>query len=58
MLFRSDALDPDLFEEAGFKDVHVLWETADAKGNGTGKFRRDVKATPDRSWIAYVVGRT
>jgi SAM-dependent methyltransferase len=47
----------DLLDEAGFADIHVLWESADAKGRGTGRFRRIERAGPERSWIAYIVGR-
>lgn len=49
----------DLLEEAGFADVHVLWETTDRKTKkGTGNFRRAERGDADRSWIAYIVGRT
>jgi SAM-dependent methyltransferase len=47
----------DIFEEAGFKDVHVLWETADRNGRGTGVFRRTETTTAEESWIACLVGR-
>ena len=49
----------DILDEAGFKDVHVLWETTDRKKNkGTGNFRRAERGEADRSWVAYIVGRT
>jgi SAM-dependent methyltransferase len=47
----------ELFEEAGFRDIHVLWEGTDrATGEGNGVFRRVEKGEPDLAWIAYVVG--
>ncbi len=49
----------DILDEAGFKDVNVLWETTDRKTNkGTGNFRRAERGEADRSWVAYIVGRT
>lgn len=48
----------DIFAEVGFKDIHVLWETSDANGRGTGIYRRTEKASEEESWIACVVGRT
>ncbi len=49
----------DILDEAGFKDVHVLWETTDRKKNkGTGNVRRAERGEADRSWVAYIVGRT
>lgn len=48
----------DILDEAGFKDIHVLWETTDSKTKqGTGIFRRMERAPADRSWVAYIVGR-
>ncbi len=48
----------ELFEEVGFRDVHVLWEGTDAKsGGGSGVFRRDVKGEMLRSYVAYIAGR-
>lgn len=47
----------DIFAEAGFKDIHVLWETSNDKGQGTGVFRRTERTTDEESWIACVVGR-
>jgi SAM-dependent methyltransferase len=48
----------ELMEEAGFKDVHVLWEGTDRKtGKGNGVFRRVTRGGPEKAWIAYVVAR-
>ncbi|MGD8376338.1 MAG: class I SAM-dependent methyltransferase [Acidobacteriota bacterium] len=48
----------ELMEEAGFRDVHVLWELTDRKTNrGNGVFRKVVRGDADEGWIAYVVGR-
>jgi len=48
----------DLFREAGFRDVHVLWENIDHKTDkGSGVFRRVSRAHPSPSFIAFVVGR-
>jgi len=47
----------DIFEEAGLKDIHVLWETSDKNGRGTGVFRRTEKTTAEESWIACLIGR-
>jgi len=48
----------EVLEEAGFQDVHVLWESTDRRTNkGTGRFRRVARAPADPSWVAYVVGR-
>ena len=48
----------ELFAEAGFADVHVLWEGTERKTNkGNGVFRRVARGIADPSWIAYVVGR-
>jgi hypothetical protein len=52
---------PDLQElmaEAGFRDIHVLWEGTHRKtGKGNGVFYRVTNRHADRAWIAYVVGR-
>jgi SAM-dependent methyltransferase len=49
----------EVFEEAGFRDVHVLWEGTDRDTmEGNGVFRRVQRGDPDPSWIAYVVGLT
>lgn len=48
----------EILEEAGFKDVHVLWEMTDRKTNeGNGIFRRVSRGEADPAWIAYVVGQ-
>jgi SAM-dependent methyltransferase len=47
----------DIFEEAGLKDIHVLWETSDENGKGTGVYRRTEKTTAEESWIACLIGR-
>ncbi|HEU4418929.1 MAG TPA: class I SAM-dependent methyltransferase [Planctomycetota bacterium] len=48
----------ELFTEAGFEDVHVLWESTDtATGTGNGVFRRVQRGAMDDAWISIVVGR-
>lgn len=48
----------ELMTEAGFDDVHVLWEGTDKKtGEGNGNYRRARRGDADPGWIAYVVGR-
>jgi SAM-dependent methyltransferase len=48
----------ELFTEAGFEDVHVLWEGTDSeRGIGNGVFRRKERGDMDEAWIAIVVGR-
>ncbi len=47
----------ELYEDAGFRDVHVLWEGTDSKtGRGNGVFRRKERGDMDEAWIAIVVG--
>ncbi len=47
----------ELMEEAGFVDIHVLWENTDTETNeGNGVFRRVKQGEADPAWIAYVVG--
>jgi SAM-dependent methyltransferase len=47
----------EIMEEAGFVDIHVLWEgTERGTGEGNGVFRRVKRGDPDEAWIAYVVG--
>lgn len=47
----------ELLKEAGFQDVHVLWEGTDPKtGEGTGTYHRARKGDADLAWIAYIVG--
>jgi SAM-dependent methyltransferase len=48
----------ELMAEAGFTDVHVLWEGTDgATRSGNGVFRRKEVGDADPAWIVYVVGR-
>jgi SAM-dependent methyltransferase len=48
----------ELFEEAGFRDIHVLWECTDLKtGRGNGIYRRISRGHADASYIAYIAGR-
>jgi len=47
----------ELFAEAGFQDVHVLWECTDERTHtGNGVFRRKDRGDADPAWITYVVG--
>ncbi len=48
----------ELMEEAGFKDIHVLWEGTDRKtGEGNGIFRRVKRGGDEEAWLAYVIGK-
>lgn len=48
----------ELMEEAGFRDVHVLWEGTDREtGEGNGVFRRVERGGDEEAWIAYVIGQ-
>ena len=48
----------ELFEEAGFDDVHVMWEGTDLTTmEGNGVFRRKEVGDMDEAWISIVVGR-
>ena len=48
----------EIMSEAGFRDVHVLWEGTDREtGEGNGVFRRVTRGGDEDAWIAYVVGR-
>ena len=48
----------ELMTDAGYEDVHVLWEGTDSKtGEGNGIFKRVKRGEADPSWICYVVGR-
>ncbi len=48
----------ELLTEAGFEDVHVLWETTDrGTGEGSGVYRRAKHGEADEAWIAYIVGQ-
>lgn len=47
----------ELMAEAGFVDVHVLWEGTDAATcSGNGIYRRREIGEPDSAWVVYVVG--
>ena len=47
----------ELLREAGFQDVHFLWEGTDPKTNeGTTTYHRVEKGEADLAWIAYIVG--
>ncbi len=46
----------DLLHEAGFARADVYWEDADARGRGTGVFRRRERAENETAWISYLVG--
>jgi len=47
----------ELMQDAGFQDVHFLWEGTDPETNeGTGTYHRAKKAEADLAWIAYIVG--
>ena len=47
----------ELMQEAGFEDVHFLWEGTDPDTNeGTGIYERSDKGDADLAWIAYMVG--
>ena len=47
----------ELLREAGFHDVHFLWEGTDPKTNeGTTTYHRVEKGDADLAWIAYIVG--
>lgn len=48
----------ELFAEAGFTGIEVLWEATDKKtGGGNGVFYRAKRGAMDEAWIAIVVGR-
>ena len=48
----------ELMDDAGFEDIHVLWEGTDrATGEGNGVFRRVERGGDEEAWIAYVIGR-
>ena len=47
-----------LMDEAGFSDIHVLWEGTDRNtGEGNGVFRRVERGGDEEAWIAYVIGQ-
>jgi len=48
----------ELFEAAGFRNVHVLWEGTDSQTDmGNGVLRRIQKGHADGAWYAMVVGQ-
>ena len=47
----------ELLLEAGFAGVDAYWESADARGEGSGIFRRVEHATNDPGWNAYLVAK-
>jgi SAM-dependent methyltransferase len=48
----------ELFGEAGFRNVHVLWESTHLKtGRGNGIYRRISRGHADSAYIAYIVGQ-
>jgi len=47
----------ELMREAGFEDVHFLWEGTNKKTNeGTNTYHRVEKGEADTAWISYIVG--
>lgn len=46
----------EIFHDAGFPKVDLMWEGEDKKGEGTGKYKPESKAVNCPSWCAYVVG--
>lgn len=48
----------ELFAEAGFVAIQVLWESTDHRtGAGTGAFYRTTRGSQDEAWVALVTGR-
>lgn len=48
----------ELFEEAGFRNIHVLWEGTDRKTRlGNGILRRVKNGRLEHAWYAVVVGQ-
>jgi len=48
----------ELMHEAGFQDIHVLWEGTDPDTHeGTQTYHRAEKGDADLAWIAYIVGK-
>lgn len=48
----------ELFAEAGFTGIHVLWECTDLRtGRGNGVFRKKERGDADAAWVAYVIGQ-
>jgi len=49
----------ELMTEAGFRDIHVLWEGMDPETReGTETYHRAEKGDADLAWIAYIIGQT
>ena len=47
----------ELMNEAGFQDVHFLWEGTNKKTNeGTGTYHRAENGEPDTAWVTYIIG--
>ena len=48
----------ELMKDAGFQDVHFLWEGTDPETQeGTGTYHRVEQGDADPAWIAYIVGK-
>ena len=48
----------ELMTEAGFQDIHVLWEGTDPDTEeGTGMYERAEKGDADQAWIAYLIAK-
>ncbi len=48
----------ELMDEAGFRDVHVLWEGTHRKtGKGNGVYRRVERGGDELAWVAYMIGK-
>jgi SAM-dependent methyltransferase len=47
----------EVMQQAGFEDVHVLWEGTTPTNRGNGVFRRRERGDADEAWVCYVVGR-
>jgi SAM-dependent methyltransferase len=48
----------ELMAEAGFHNIHVLWEGTDSEtGEGNSVYRRSLRGQADHGWISYVVGQ-
>jgi len=44
----------DALRDAGFAEVDVHWESADARGRGTGVFRTVTSVENEDAWVAYL----
>ena len=48
----------ELFDAAGFRNIHVLWEGTDPRTNmGNGILRRVQEGHAESAWYAMVVGQ-